>query len=257
MSDKKYYYLRLKDFLDTEEFKILESQENGYLYSNILMKMYLISLKKSERLALNGMIPYDVDMIAALTEHCVEVVKEALKHLVKLGLIEMLSAGAVYMMDVQNYVCQSSNTEYKSKEEKADVEEYKPKKETARERIDYARIVDKYNEICKSYSRVTRLSKRRKDTIRARFNAGYTYEDFEKAFEMVEESDFLKGKNNRNWCANFDWICNDTNLAKILDGNYTNRKGDKYGRNGEDHRKSSFAEKAIELGAADTDFKGF
>lgn len=27
MSDKKYYYLRLKDFLDTEEFKILESQE--------------------------------------------------------------------------------------------------------------------------------------------------------------------------------------------------------------------------------------
>ena len=67
------------------------------------------------------MIPYNVDMIATLTEHCVEVVKEALKHLVKLGLIEMLSAGAVYMMDVQNYVCQSSNTEYKSKEEKADV----------------------------------------------------------------------------------------------------------------------------------------
>lgn len=257
MSDKKYYYLRLKDFLDTEEFKILESQEDGYLYSNILMKMYLISLKKSERLALNGMIPYNVDMIATLTGHCVEVVKEALKHLVKLGLIEMLSAGAVYMMDVQNYVCQSSNTEYKSKEEKADVEEYKPKKETARERIDYARIVDKYNEICKSYSMVTRLSKRRKDTIRARFNAGYTYEDFEKAFEMVEESDFLKGKNNRNWCANFDWICNDTNLAKILDGNYANRKSDKNGRNGEDHRKSSFAEKAIELGAADTDFKGF
>ena len=116
MYDKKYYYLRLKDFLDTEEFKILESQEDGYLYSNILMKMYLISLKKSERLALNGMIPYDVYMIATLTEHCVEVEKEALKHLVKLGLIEMLRAGAVYMMDVQNYVCQSSNTEYKSKE---------------------------------------------------------------------------------------------------------------------------------------------
>lgn len=256
MSGKKYYYLRLKDFLDTEEFKILESQEDGYLHSNILMKMYLISLKKSERLALNGMIPYNVDMIATLTGHCVEVTKEALKHFVKLGLIEMLSAGAVYMMDVQNYMCQS-NTECKSKEEKADVEEYKPKKETARERIDYARIVDKYNEICKSYPRVTRLSKRRKDTIRARFNAGYTYEDFENAFELVEESDFLKGKNNRNWCANFDWICNDTNLAKILDGNYTNRKGDKYGRNGENHRKSSFAEKAIELGAADTDFKGF
>ena len=125
MSGKKYYYLRLKDFLDTEEFKILESQEDGYLYSNILMKMYLISLKKSERLALNGMIPYDIDMIATLTGHCVEVVKESLKHFVKLGLIEMLSSVAVYMMDIQSYMDNAEedrNTECKLKEEKADVE---------------------------------------------------------------------------------------------------------------------------------------
>ena len=33
----KYYYLKLKDnFFDSEELIILESQENGYIYSNIL-----------------------------------------------------------------------------------------------------------------------------------------------------------------------------------------------------------------------------
>ena len=37
---KKYFYLKLKEnFFDTEEIKILESMENGYLYSNILLKL--------------------------------------------------------------------------------------------------------------------------------------------------------------------------------------------------------------------------
>lgn len=39
---------------------------------------------------------------------------------------------------------------------------------------------------------------------------------------MAEESDFLKGKNDRNWSANFDWLIKDSNMAKVLDGNYKN-----------------------------------
>ena len=46
MENKKYYYLKLKeDFFDSEDIKIIESMENGYMYSNILLKMYLKSLK--------------------------------------------------------------------------------------------------------------------------------------------------------------------------------------------------------------------
>ena len=33
----------------------------------------------------------------------------------------------------------------------------------------------------------------------------------------------MRGANDRNWAANFDWIMKDRNLAKILDGNYANR----------------------------------
>ena len=40
--NRKYYYLKLKeDFFDTDEMKILESMKDGYLYSNILLKLYL------------------------------------------------------------------------------------------------------------------------------------------------------------------------------------------------------------------------
>ena len=44
---EKYYYLKLKDdFYDSEELILLQNMENGYLYSDILMKLYLRSLKK-------------------------------------------------------------------------------------------------------------------------------------------------------------------------------------------------------------------
>ena len=43
--NRKYYNLKLKeDFFDTDEMKILESMKDGYLYSNILLKLYLKSL---------------------------------------------------------------------------------------------------------------------------------------------------------------------------------------------------------------------
>lgn len=46
--NRKYYYLKLKeDFFDTDEMKILESMKDGYLYSNILLKLYLKSLSNS------------------------------------------------------------------------------------------------------------------------------------------------------------------------------------------------------------------
>jgi hypothetical protein len=70
---------------------------------------------------------------------------------------------------------------------------------------------------------LTVLSDRRKKAIKARLNT-YSVEQIKEAFTKAEASDFLKGKNNRNWSANFDWLMNDANMAKILDGNYDNRK---------------------------------
>lgn len=90
--------------------------------------------------------------------------------------------------------------------------------------IDYSATQNMYNEICISFPRVTKLSDHRKKAIKARLNSGYTMDDFWKLFEMAESSSFLKGKNDRNWSANFDWLIKDTNMIKVLEGNYADRQ---------------------------------
>lgn len=110
MSDnKKYYYLRLKDnFFDSDELKILESMKDGYLYSNILLKLYLRSLKNDGKLVVNERIPYNSEMLASVTGHQVGTVKQALSMFKELGLIEVLENGAIYMLDIQNFIGKGS-----------------------------------------------------------------------------------------------------------------------------------------------------
>ena len=110
MSDnKKYYYLRLKDnFFDSDELKILESMKDGYLYSNILLKLYLRSLKNDGKLVVNDRIPYNAEMLASVTGHQVGTIKQALSIFKELGLIEILENGAIYMLDIQNFIGKGS-----------------------------------------------------------------------------------------------------------------------------------------------------
>lgn len=94
-----------------------------------------------------------------------------------------------------------------------------------RESIDYQRIVDMYNDTCVSFPHLKSLSESRKKSIKSRFSSGYTYEDFKQLFEKAEKSTFLKGSNSKNWFATFDWLIKDGNIAKVLDGNYDDRRG--------------------------------
>ena len=86
----------------------------------------------------------------------------------------------------------------------------------------YNGIRDAYNTLCPSLPAVRYLSDARKKAIKARLNS-YSEDDLIEAFKKTEASEFLKGQNDRNWQANFDWIMKDSNLAKILDGKYDNR----------------------------------
>lgn len=92
----------------------------------------------------------------------------------------------------------------------------------SRPKINYQLVADKYNDICISLPKITSLSDARKKSIKARLNT-YSAEQIEEVFRKAESSDFLKGGNNRNWQANFDWLMKDSNFAKVLDGNYDNK----------------------------------
>ena len=106
--------------------------------------------------------------------------------------------------------------------DKNKIREDKNKIREDKNRILYQQIVDLFHETCVSFSKITALSDKRKKMINARLNT-YGIEKITEVFKKAESSDFLKGKNNRDWKANFDWIMNDSNFAKILDGNYDNK----------------------------------
>ncbi len=88
-------------------------------------------------------------------------------------------------------------------------------------------IVDLYHSICKSYPSVRSLSEARKKAIKARLKT-YSLKDIQTVFENAENSSFLKGRNDRNWSANFDWLIADKNMAKVLEGKYADKP--RYGR---------------------------
>ena len=251
--NKRYYYMRLKEsFFDDDAIKILEAMPDGYLYSNILLKLYLKSLKFNGRLMYNERIPYNASVLATLTNHSVGVIEKALDIFEQLGLIEVLDNGAIYMLDIQNYIGKSTTEadrkrDYRNRieeekkiisgqmsgqnsdkstpeidieiEKDIDIDIEKERETEKRKRVDYQRIVDMYNDTCVSFPKVHSISDARKKAIKARLNT-YSVYDFKILFKKAESSDFLKGKNARNWSANFDWLIKDANMAKVLDGNY-------------------------------------
>lgn len=98
----------------------------------------------------------------------------------------------------------------------------KDKKENKREKIDYQLIADMYHKLCPSFPKIRFLSDSRKKAIKARLNT-YTLDDFHALFENAEASSFLKGLNEHNWSADFDWLIKDKNMGRVLEGNYADR----------------------------------
>ena len=110
MSDnRKYYDLKLKEnYFDDDSIVLLESMQDGVLYSNILLKLYLKSLKHGGRLQLDEDIPYTAQMIATITRQQIGTVERALQIFLKLGLVEVLDSGTFYMSNIELLIGQSS-----------------------------------------------------------------------------------------------------------------------------------------------------
>ena len=217
MSDnKKYYYLRLKDnFFDSDELKILESMKDGYLYSNILLKLYLRSLKNDGKLVVNERIPYNAEMLASVTGHQVDTIKQALSVFKDLGLIDVLDNGAIYMLDIQNFIGKGSSEADRKREYRQRIETDRTNVQTNLRQIsdkstpeieielekeieiknthspakqdnipkEVYEIIDYLNlKTGKSYKHTT---KKTQSLIKARLNEHFTVDDFKKVIDNM------------------------------------------------------------------------
>ncbi len=114
MSDvKKYYYLKIpENYFDRDNIRVLESVENGYIYSTIILKLYLKSLKYNGRLMMTDRIPYDpekLDILAKVINHDIDHIRAAIQIAKDLDLIRIISTGEIFMLDIQNFIGKSSS----------------------------------------------------------------------------------------------------------------------------------------------------
>ena len=125
-TNQRYYYLKLKEsFFSSETMVILESVPDGLLYSNLLLKMYLMSLKDEGQLLLNNHLPLTPQTIATITRHQVGTVERGISIFLEMGLVEQMTNGVYYMTNIQMSIGQSSTEGERKKRERLKLEQSK------------------------------------------------------------------------------------------------------------------------------------
>ena len=209
---KKYYYLKLKDnFFESEEIKLLEKLTNGYKYSNILLKLYLKSLKSDGRLMFKDRIPYNEEMIATITNHDVDIVRQALKVFKEFNLIEILDNGAIYMLDIQNFIGESSTeadrkrlSYNKMKQEQkllsGDLSEISPPEIEIEKELEIKKEIDNSEQVATPTSQ--NFKKPSIEEIKSYCSERKNNVNAEKFFNFYESKGWLIGKNKmKDWKA--------------------------------------------------------
>ena len=252
---KKYYWLKLKrDFFSGLAMKKLRRIAGGDTYTIIYLKLQLLSLENEGYLYHEGVEGTIYEEMALALDEDEENVKATMLFLEAMGLLERKNDHEYLLTEVPFLIGSETDkaelmrrkraqariengnnvtamlpdvtlcyTEKEIEKEKEKEIEIETDKETEkREKTDYELIARLYNDTCVSFPRLTTLSDARKKAIKARLKT-YTVEDFKQLFILAESSTFLKGGNSRNWSATFDWLIKDSNMAKVLDGNYNDK----------------------------------
>jgi predicted phage replisome organizer len=243
------------DIFDDEKILLIESLPDSYAIITVWFKLLCLAGKQNNSgVFMMGRIAYTDKMLATIFRMKESTVTMALRTFEEFGMVEIVDGvitipnwGKHQSLDAyekkkaydrkyrmeqrekQRLLAAGSNDDRTASRTtvvvpEEDIEEDKDIEEDiiSSPKIDYQQIVDLYHSICTSYPKVRSLSDARRKAIKARLNT-YSLEEFKTVFENAENSSFLKGKNDRNWAANFDWLIADKNMAKVLEGNYADR----------------------------------
>ena len=105
MGDKKYYWLRLKkDFFKRHDIQVIENMPNGKDYVLFYLKLLCESVDHEGNLRFNEEIPYNEEMLSAITNTNIDTVRNAIKLFAGLHMIEVLDDGTLYMSQVEKMI---------------------------------------------------------------------------------------------------------------------------------------------------------
>jgi predicted phage replisome organizer len=246
MADVKWIKITT-DIFDDEKISLIDGmpERDGIIVIWFKLLCMAGKLNNGGVFMLNDKIAYTDEMLATIFRRPLSTVRLALKTFEQFGMVDIINNAYI----IPNWEKHQSLGKMEAAKEKnrqrvaahrekqkqlAQCNDYgnddvmpcnaleEDKEEDKKEnRIDYKHIIEMYNDTCVSLPKVQSLSEKRKKAIKARLNT-YTVEQFKEMFINAENSNFLKGQNDRNWQANFDWLIKDGNFARVLDGNFNN-----------------------------------
>lgn len=241
---KKYYWLKLKNnFFSQPKIKKLRKIAGGDTYTIIYLKMQLYSLEDDGKLYFDGIEENFVEEMALKIDEDPENVGVTIQFLIAQGLMILCDDNEYLMTETQESIGSESDSAQRvraHRERKAlhcndtvtlcntEIEIELENRDRVRDKTDskisYQLIADTFNDICKSFDRVERISDSRKEDI-ATACKKFSFSQIRTAFAKAENSKFLKGEESKGdykFKANFNWIIKEENLKKILEGKFDN-----------------------------------
>lgn len=114
----------------------------------------------------------------------------------------------------------------KESDKEKDVNDLIVSKDTIRQ-TDVQRIIDEWNTLEEfGIAPVKRMTSKREQAVKARIRQNQM-NDILEAIENIRHSSFLQGQNKDGWMITFDWFLKPGNFAKVFEGNYLDKSGNK------------------------------
>ena len=230
----------------------IESQRGGIHHAYIYIKLQALAALSNQEggIYLAEGIPYDAKTLANKWHFKKQTVENALNALAEVKLIEIID-GVIFVADWSDIQSADKLAELREKnrlkqqrfrerrratlanmpqnvtvtvtesnplDKDKDKEKEKEIEEDGEETEDMIDlVVNMFNST--AFPKIKILSPKQKSAvIRAVKEIGL--ENLEFCFKEASESKFLNGENSKGWVANFDWLIDPHNVAKVLNGNY-------------------------------------
>ena len=236
------------DIFDDEKILMIESLPNADNIIVIWFKLLCLAGKSNNSgvFLMNDKIAYSDEMLAAIFRRDVKIVRMALKTFQDFAMIEIIND----TVTIPNWSKYQTLDAYEKKKERDRIYQQNRRKKqkllaekskkssdksldpsvdvaTLEEDIDKERDIDidintkvfieKWNSL--GLNKLINIKNKRLKSLQARVKE-YGIEKVMEAIDNINQSDFLKGKNDRGWQIDFDWLMKPNNFIKVLENKY-------------------------------------
>ena len=243
------YWLKLNANFDKDDRILhLENQKGGEIATLCYVKLLCMAGRSNMGggVYMSEGVPHTVNTLASLWHKRLSTTQKVLELLENHELIE-IEDGVIYISDwddvqsadkleeIRKQNCERQR-KYREKrkqnvtlqrrysnavEEEIEIEK---EKDIDEDEDIYESVRDRFNLITAA-PKIVIFSDKQKQAVRTaidRFGEELLYE----AFRIAGDSEFLRGKNPKNWIPTFDWMINPDNITKVINGNYSKLYGE-------------------------------